>query len=126
MKLVANSPEYWEFIRELRNNEAVKQGFIQQAHISPEEHIAFMTKHCNKFIICLIENQPAGYAGVIDRDIRIAVEPKFQKMGVGKFLIESLMAIYPDSIAKVKVENKASLKLFEKCGFKKKYYILER
>ena len=33
---------------------------------------------------------------------------------------------HPASEAKVKIENEASIKLFESCGFKKKYYILER
>ena len=31
-----------------------------------------------------------------------------------------------ESIAKVKIDNEASLRLFEACGFKKAYYILER
>jgi len=37
-----------------------------------------------------------------------------------------LMERYPTSIAKVKIENEASLRLFESCGFKRKYFILEK
>jgi L-amino acid N-acyltransferase YncA len=36
------------------------------------------------------------------------------------------MNVHPYAVAKVKLDNNASLKLFEKCGFKKKYYLLER
>ena len=36
------------------------------------------------------------------------------------------MEIHPEAHAKVKIENTASLKLFEACGFKRKFYILEK
>ena len=52
--------------------------------------------------------------------------PDFQGKGVGKFMINKLMELNPDAAAKVKVENEASMKLFKACGFKKKYYILEK
>ena len=52
--------------------------------------------------------------------------PDFQKRGIGKFMINELMARHPQSVAKVKIENEASLRLFESAGFKKKYYILEK
>ena len=41
-------------------------------------------------------------------------------------MINTIMDYYPDSEAKVKIDNEASLKLFEKCGFKKKYFILKK
>jgi len=74
----------------------------------------------------LIDENPAGYVGVIDLDIRVATHPEFQGKGVGKFMINALMTLYPESFAKIKVENTASLRLFESCGFSKKYYILEK
>jgi len=36
------------------------------------------------------------------------------------------MKLDPQAYAKVKVGNEASLRLFEKCGFTKQYYILEK
>ena len=41
-------------------------------------------------------------------------------------MINKLVELVPGALAKVKLDNKASLCLFEKCGFKKKYYILEK
>ena len=124
--ITKNQEKYWEFICRLRNDERVKGGFIQQSEISRESHLKYMQQHGDSYYVCLIDNEPVGYIGVIDRDIRVATHPDFQGRGAGKFMINALMNLYPDSLAKVKIENKASLRLFESCGFEKKYYILER
>ena len=118
MDFVKNQEKYWEFIRQLRNDERVKGGFIKQDHIEKESHSKYMEKYGKNFYICLIEGSPAGYVG--------ATHPDYQGKGVGKFMINALMKLYPDSLAKVKIENKASLRLFEACGFTKRYYILEK
>ena len=122
MELVLNESKYWDFIRELRNTEGIKEGFINQAHITPEMHNDFM----KNFYICIIDTKPAGYVGVIDNDIRVATHPHFQGVGVGTFMINEIMKIYPNAFAKVKLKNEASIRLFKKCGFKEKYYILEK
>ena len=126
MKLVENEPQYYEFIRQLRNNEVVKNGFIQQKHIDYLTHQNHMRKHGSSYYVCLIKGAPAGYVGQINDDIRVATHPDFQGKNTGTFMINELMKMFPSSVAKVKVDNHASLKLFEKCGFKKKYYILEK
>jgi len=124
--LVPNSRKYWEFIRDLRNHSDVKKGFINQKHISLHEHTEFMKKYGHLFYICLVADIPAGYVGVIDDDIRVATHPDYQGKGVGKFMINRIMIKFPNSCAKIKVNNDASLKLFKSCGFQKKYYILEK
>ena len=126
MELVDNEERYWEFIRNLRNMEGVKQGFIQQTHITPEIHQKHINKYGHLYYICIEDGTPMGYVGVIDDDIRVATHPDHQKKGVGKFMISELMKRYPESVAKVKVDNHASIALFEACGFVKRYYILER
>jgi len=126
LKLVINSRKYWESIRRLRNNEQVKLGFIQQNEISFDDHVRYMQKNSQYFYICLDNDVPIGYIGVIDRDIRVATHPDHQGKGVAKFMVEELMKGHPDSFAKVKLENEASLRLFESCGFKKKFFILEK
>ena len=124
--LEENERKYWEFIRNLRNDSRVKRGFIQQRHICCGEHEHYMKKEGKKYYICLDKETPVGYIGVIERDIRVATHPDHQKKGVAKFMVEELMKKHPESFAKVKIENEASLRLFESCGFKKKYFILER
>ena len=126
MRLVENKKKYWEFIRSLRNLQGVKEGFIQQDHITAEDYERFMTKYGENYYICLIEDKQAGFVGVIDDDIRVATCPRFQKLGVAKFMINELLKLHPTSAAKVKIENEASLKLFESCGFIKRYIILEK
>jgi|TARA_R110002012_G_scaffold61887_2_gene162385 RimJ/RimL family protein N-acetyltransferase len=126
MELVLNEPKYWDFIRELRNTEGIKEGFIDQTFITPEMHNEFMRKWGDNFYICVIDSHPAGYVGVINDDIRVATHPYFQGVGVGTYMIDEIMKLYPGSFAKVKIGNEASLRLFKKCGFKEKYYILEK
>ena len=125
-KIVKNNPQYWEFIRELRNMDGIRQGFINQEPISEIEQAKYMLQYNNNFWVCLINNQAAGYVGVIDNDIRIATHPDFHGKGVGSYMIEEIIKTHPEANAKVKLGNEASLKLFEKCGFKKKYYLLEK
>jgi RimJ/RimL family protein N-acetyltransferase len=133
MKLVENSMKHWTFIRELRNDPRVKTGFINQRHIGNGEHAEHMWEYGGCYYVCLGEYDEEddwypqlGYCGVIEGDIRVAVSPEHQGKGVGAFMINELMKLHPDAFAKVKIDNAASLALFEKCGFKKKYYILER
>ena len=126
MEFIKNEEKYWEFIRKLRNHPELKSGFIQQEHISQEKHLKHMQQYSTNYYICIINSIPTGYIGVIDRDIRIATHPNYQGKGVGKFMVNALMKLHPDSLAKVKVENEASLRLFMACGFRKKYYILEK
>ena len=126
MELVKNEPKYWEFIRQLRNMDGVREGFIQQKIISKEHHIEYMKKNSTFFYILLDNDVPICYIGNIDNDIRVATHPDHQGKGAATFALNELMKLHPDAIAKVKIENKASLRLFEKCGFKKKYYLLEK
>ena len=126
MQFVKNERKYWEFIRQLRNDERVKEGFIRQEEISKDSHEAYMSENEDKFYLCLIENKPAGYVGIIEDDIRIATHPDYQKRGVGLFMINEGMKKHPNAVAKIKLDNEGSVRLFEKAGFKKKYYLLEK
>ena len=123
---VKNEPKYYEFIRNLRLDKRVKPGFIKTNHITPEEQIKYMEKYSNCFYLCLIGDKPAGYIGVIDGDIRVATHPDFQRKGVGKYMINEMTKTFPSSFAKIIIDNSASLELFKSCGFKIKYYILEK
>jgi ribosomal protein S18 acetylase RimI-like enzyme len=125
-ELVDCQNEYWEFVRLLRSNPQVQGGFIDQVNITKEQQIKYMTNHAQFYRICLVDKIPAGFVGVIGDDIRVCTDPSFQKRGVGKFMIEEIMKEFPSAFAKVKIENEASLKLFESCGFTKQFYILKK
>jgi GNAT superfamily N-acetyltransferase len=125
-KIVKNSPKYWEFIRTLRNMDGVREGFIEQDLINEIEHATYMLQYNNNFWICLDKAIPMGYVGIINDDIRVATHPDFQGQGVAAFMINEIVKLHPNAVAKVKLDNKASLRLFESCGFIRKYYLLEK
>ena len=106
--------------------DGIREGFIKQDKITINQHESFMKKNSSFFWICLDNNIPIGYIGIIDNDIRIATHPDYQGLGVGSFMLNESMKKNPQACAKVKIENKASLGLFEKNGFKRKYYLLEK
>jgi ribosomal protein S18 acetylase RimI-like enzyme len=126
MELVECSKEYWEFVRVLRNDERVLSGFIKSIHITEEMQNSYMSNHSQFYRIALVDGKPAGYVGVIEDDIRVCTHPDFQGKRVGKFMINECMKIWPTAFAKVKMDNDASIKLFEACGFTKKFFILTK
>ena len=123
LELVACDKKYWNFVRTLRNEE--KNGFISTAFITEEMQEEYMKKYSSCYRIALINKVvPVGYVGVIENDIRVCVGEKYRQMGIGKFLIQECKKLWPQAEAKIKVENTASIKLFESCGYKTKYHIL--
>ncbi len=126
IKIVDNTSAYWEFIRTLRNDIRVQSGFIEKIHISKEAQYTYMSKNAEYYIIALYNGKPVGYAGSINSDIRVCVHPDFQKLGIGLKLIDEITDRFPDSYARVKIENEASKALFKKCGFNEKFWIMKR
>jgi GNAT superfamily N-acetyltransferase len=117
MELVECNEQYWEFVRELRMDERVVSGFIETHPITKEQQKNYMNNNSQHYRIALVDGKPAGYVGVIKDDIRVCTHPDFQGMGVGKFMINECMNIWPNAIAKVKYGNEVSSKLFLSCGF---------
>jgi L-amino acid N-acyltransferase YncA len=131
MELVNCSEQYWEFVRELRMDERVIDGFLQTHPITKEQQAKYMSGNSQYYRVALVDGNPAGYVGVIEDDIRVCTHPDFQGMGVGKFMINECMRIWPTAYAKVKHGNEASSKLFLSCGFEMsgtddKYYRKEK
>jgi RimJ/RimL family protein N-acetyltransferase len=126
-KLVKNQRQYWEFIRTLRNDERVQDGFIDKLpQISSQQQTEYMDKYENQFYVCLNDmNIPMGYIRHMDGDIGVCTSPEYWGKGIGTFMIKELMKLHPECYAKIKLDNEASIRAFEKAGFKKKYYILE-
>lgn len=117
MELVKNEEKYWDFIRKLRTDPEIQHGFVEQVEITPDQQAKYMAKYNDCYYICLFIEKPIGFVGEVDGDIRVAVIHSYHKRGVGKFMINELMKLRPDSYAKMKHDNIASKKLFESCGF---------
>jgi hypothetical protein len=117
LKLVPNNENFYEFIRILRNDEENQKGFLEKVNISLDQQIKYMEKFKNSYFICLQNEIPIGYVGVIENDIRVCTDTKYKKSGAGTFMINEITKIYPNSTAKILKNNQASLNLFKKCGF---------
>lgn len=118
LKIVPNSDEYFEFIRQMRTEPRNLNGFVEKVEITEQQQINYMEKYGDCYEICLSGNTPVGFVGVVDQDIRFAVHPNFHGKGIGTFMIWDLIHKKIDSKAKVKHDNYASMHVFEKCGFK--------
>ena len=126
IRLDSCKEEYWEFVRVLRNDKRVLGGFIESTYVTGQMQIKYMENYSQYYRIALVGDKPAGYVGVIKDDIRVCTHPDFQGKGIGKFMINECMNTWPSAFAKVKIDNKASIKLFEACGFAKKFYVLTK
>jgi RimJ/RimL family protein N-acetyltransferase len=117
MVIVDCTKEYWEFVRQLRMDERVIDGFLQTTPITKEQQERYMVDNSKYYRIALVNRKPAGYVGVLNDDIRVCTHPDFQGLGVAKFMINECIKIWPTAYAKVKHGNTASDKLFLSCGF---------
>lgn len=114
----------WNEILNIRN--LTSHGFGNTDQIDSDTHFCFMKENYQSYIVAEMKGEIVGFGGVVKDDIRVAVHPDYQKLGIGKNIISYLSVQYPDAFAKVKIDNEASLKLFESCGFKKTWYVLEK
>lgn len=123
MRLVTCSYKYWQFVLDLRNDKRVKENFINQEIISEQSHYLYMLNNHEFYNICLNDDDvPVGYIGCVDGDIRICVHPEHQRRGYAEYMLNNLN----HGSAKIKIENTGSIALFEKCGFEKRFFLLER
>jgi len=125
MKFVPCTEEYWEFVRTLRTDARVAHRF-SQVEITTEQQRKYMTAHWREYFIALANSAPAGYAGCVDGGIRICTHPDFQRRGVASFMMEHMIVKFPNAFATIKLDNEASRKLFEACGFIPTYTVYER
>lgn len=118
LKLVKIQEEHYEFVRLLRTHSDNIDGFVERVTITPDQQKAYMEKYKECYYIALSEtNQPVGWIGVVDNDIRLCTDPEFKGNGVGKFMLNNIMNIFPNATAKVFLSNIASIRTFLSCGF---------
>jgi GNAT superfamily N-acetyltransferase len=116
--LVKNEYKYFEFIRTLRNDKKLLDGFIDKTYITPEMQTEYMKKHEKEYYICLNGDIPIGFIGVVNNDLRLAVDTNWQRKGVGTFMLQEISKIIPNYEVRVLPNNKASLGMFKSNGFK--------
>jgi|694.fasta_scaffold09823_22 hypothetical protein len=117
LELRKNEEKYYNFIRILRNDPTNQKGFLDKVNISENDQKLYMDKYGDCYYVCLKDEIPCGYIGVVENDIRICVDNSFKKLGVGKFMLSEVVKIFPDAKAKILKTNTASLNLFIKTGF---------
>ena len=120
-----NNKKYWEFIRLLRSDKRVQSGFIEQSTVTRKEQETYMNRYNNNYYVCLCDDIPCGFIGEIDGDIRLCTDPEYQGKGIGTFMIREITKLRPNIFAKIKIDNISSLRVFEKAGYVKKYFLLE-
>tara|TARA_R110000822_G_scaffold16327_2_gene55673 strand:- start:320 stop:715 length:396 start_codon:yes stop_codon:yes gene_type:complete len=123
IELVNCEEQYWEFVRLLRINPKNQNGFFTYAEITEEQQTKYMISNSNRYKICLIDNEPAGYVGLVgDHEITYCVSPEFKGKGIGTFMVKEYTPSFNMMEAYVKIDNIASQKVFEKLGWEKQFY----
>jgi len=89
MELVKCDKKHWRRILEIRN--LVRKSFINSSIISYETHIKFMETYYKNYIVAIRYGEVVGFAGVVNNDVRVAVDPKYQKRGIGKKLLNKIV-----------------------------------
>jgi GNAT superfamily N-acetyltransferase len=125
-QLVPCTEEHWEFVRRLRTDPRTMHGFIQQGAITPAQQHRYMSAHWHQYYIAFLGNEPAGFVGNVEGDIRVCTHPDFQRKGVAAFMIGELMTRFPEASARIKIENEPARKLFEKCGFSPSFVVYKK
>ncbi len=123
MELVECTSEYWEFVRLIRTHNENQKYFLTQVNITSAQQIEFMSKYSHRYKICLENNIPVGYIGIIkENEITYCVHPDHQGKGIGTFMVSKFITMYDSLTAFVLPENIGSNKVFEKLGFQKQIF----
>ena len=121
ISVVDNEEKYWKGIGNLRSHPRVQKGFIMRLW-GPPISIASQAEHMERvgahnYIVAVHDDTLLGYARCIDNDIAICVYPELQGKGIASMLLEELLRRFPNAHARVKADDTASRRLFEKFGF---------
>jgi len=95
------TPEHYEPIRKMRLHAANQQGFLDQRPFSQADQERYMAANAGKYIVCLLEGKPVGYAGVIESDIPTCTDPDFRKRGIGAAMLREIVRRFPNARAKI-------------------------
>ena len=125
----------WDYILNLRNQFYVNFFHEQKKPIEKDEHYEYMNKQKSNsnFYQWIATNgeDDVGYIRILDQDINIMVEKKFQTKGIGTVMLnlvekEARGLGIKKLKAKVLIGNDSSKKIFEKNNYKLKIYLFEK
>ena len=121
MILVNCDTQYWNFVRDLRNDERNQSGFFSFSDITKEQQIKFMEQNHNNYKICLVDGIAVGYVGIINgKEITYCTHHDWKNKGIGTFMVDNFSKNSGVTEAIVKTENIPSQRVFEKLGWEKK------
>lgn len=110
----AATPYYDKFMYELRFLSDAKKSFIEQDVPTYEEHLEYLDKNRQYYYIAIEGEEPVGYIGVIDNDIRFAVVKEARGKGIGGLMLTYIKIKYPMCRGKIFEWNTPSRRAFEK------------
>lgn len=123
MNLIDCTQEYWEFVRKLRTDPQNSIWFYTQPNITTEQQINYMSDNSYRYKICIYENNPVGYVGILgENEITYCVDSNYKNLGIGTFMVNEFMKNHTELTAFVIPENISSCKVFEKLGFEKQIF----
>jgi len=125
VKRVDDNKEYWEFIRQTRNDRHFNYAFIDQSEITVEQQERYMTENGHNFFVCIIDNKPVGFIGYVDNDVKIYVNLEHLRKGIGTLLMKETKHLYPEAKVKVRYENQEALAFFISLGYKIECFLLK-
>lgn len=121
MKLVKNAEKYYIEIYRLRTAPENLKGFVNKSLFTLENHLKYMREYGSNYYILLNRNNlPVGFIGDVSEDIRLAVTPSNHGKGYGLFMLKKFIEISDKKKlkAKVLIDNRPSMRIFEKAGFR--------
>ena len=125
----------WDYILNLRNQFYVNFFHEQKKPIEKDEHYEYMNKQKSNsnFYQWIATNgeDDVGYIRILDQDINIMVEKKFQTKGIGTVMLNLLekkaLGLGIKKLnAKVLIGTESSKKIFVKNNYKLKTYLFEK
>jgi RimJ/RimL family protein N-acetyltransferase len=123
-----------ELLLAWRNDPTTRQSSIQQAEISFEEHVQWLSRSLaspsRQLFVALYEGRAAGMVrfdqlgeaplevGTEASEMSWSVAPEHRGRGLGKWIVKAALALRPGTlVAQIRHENLASRKIAEFVGF---------
>ncbi len=125
----------WDFILSLRNDDKTRDNFYTKNKIKKKDHYKYLQEQAKNpnFFHWIISygNSNAGYVRILENDISIMLNNKFQNKGIGTSALkliekEAKLLGIKKLVGRVMVHNVQSKKIFEKNNYTLLMYWLEK